>query len=76
MMALILLLLLVAVVPCTPTQAKDDACRTCNCQINNVQVLEELINQQIRKVNILASGNGKTLATFQVMIMLLTSYYK
>ena len=41
-------ILLVLPVLITYSSALGDTCRACNCQVNNIQVLEELIDQKIR----------------------------
>ena len=38
-------------------QSGSDTCRACNCQFNNVQVLDQLIEEKIAAV--LDSGTGK-----------------
>ena len=45
------LLALLAVLILTPiTSGQSDSCRTCNCQFNNIEVLDQLIEYRIRSI--------------------------
>ena len=49
------------------TSAQGDSCRACNCQFNNVQVLDRLIESKINKC--LANDPGKIKFTAAVYCM-------
>ena len=57
MAAVMYLCALLTVLALTPaTLGQGDSCQACNCQFNNVEVLDQLIESKIR--NLLANNSG------------------
>ena len=53
----LLTLIFVATTCAAAVSAQSDTCRACNCQFDNVQVLTQLINDEVRTA--LQNGTGE-----------------